>query len=96
MEKNEISVHEARLFSVLRGLGREWITSAEAAKAAEISPRTSRAHLLKLADMGIVEAAAVFPGHRYRLAAKADKRNGGYLRRLEFACEIFGINHKEK
>jgi predicted ArsR family transcriptional regulator len=93
MEKNEVSIHEARLFAVLRGLGMAWITSAEAAKIAEISPRTSRAHLLKLTSLGIVETAAVFPGHRYRLAEKADKRNGGYLRRLEFACEIFGINH---
>lgn len=91
MEKNEVSIHEAKLFLVLRGGGTGWITSRDAAKASGISERTARAHLLKLAKMGLVDQAEVFPAHRYRLAAKADKRNGGYVRRLESACEVFGL-----
>jgi Fic family protein len=94
MEKNEVSLHEAKLFLVLRNLKAGWITSREAAKASGIAARTARAHLLKLAQIGIVEQAEVFPAHRYQLASKADKRNGGYLRRLEAACEVFGLEEK--
>ena len=92
MEKNEVSIHEAKLFLALRKAGQKWITSKEVAKASGIRERTARAHLLKLATLGIIECAEVFPGHRYRIAAKADKRNGGYLRRLESACEVFGLS----
>jgi hypothetical protein len=47
--------------------------------------------LLKLTRMGILECAEVFPAHRYRMAEKAGKRNGGYVTRLEQVCEIFGL-----
>lgn len=91
MEKNEVSIHEAKLFIALQKTGQTWITSKDAAKASGVAERTARSHLLKLSQMGIAECAEVFPGHRYRLAAKADKRNGGYMRRLQMACEVFAL-----
>ena len=91
MEKNEISVHEVRIFIAVRGLMPKWATSSEIATLANVARRTSRQHLLKLTHLGLVECAEVFPGHRYRIADKADKRNGGYLRRLECAVNVFDL-----
>lgn len=91
MEKNEVSIHEARLFLALRKAGETWATSKEFAKAADVADRTARAHLLKLSNLGIVDTAEVFPAHRYRLAIKASKRNGGYMQRLDAACAVFGL-----
>lgn len=91
MKTNEFSVHEVNLFSALQRAGKSWLTSAEAAAWAKINARTARAHLHKLTALGIVECAEVFPGHRYRLAEKAAKRNHGYLRRLAAARDVFGV-----
>ena len=91
MEKNEVSIHEAKLFIALQKSGRAWVTSKGVAAASGVAKRTARSHLLKLSQMGIAECAEVFPGHRYRMAEKTDKRNGGYLRRLQEACGVFGL-----
>lgn len=91
MEKNEVSLHEVRVFIALENLGTAWATSKEIARASAVAERTARAHLLKLSKLGIAETAEMFPAHRYQLAAKAGKRNGGYLRRLQQAREIFGL-----
>ena len=91
MEKNEISVHEVRVFIAVQNITPRWATSSEIATLANVARRTSRHHLLKLTQLGLVECADVFPGHRYRIAEKADKRNGGYLRRLEFAVSVFDL-----
>lgn len=91
MEKNEVSIHEAKLFIALRQSGKQWMTSKDVAKASGVAERTARSHLLKLSQMGIAECAEVFPGHRYRMAEKAAKRNGGYLHRLQKACEVFAL-----
>lgn len=95
MERNEVSIHEAKLFWAFRAQPATWSTSKEMGERSGISPRTARAHCLKLTTLGIVDVAEVFPAHRYRLAEKADKRNGGYVRRLEFACEVFGLQSGE-
>jgi DNA-binding CsgD family transcriptional regulator len=92
MEKNEVSIHEAKLFVALAKNGTEWRTSKELAKVAGLNERTARAHCYKLAKLGLVDTAEVFPAHRYRMADKADKRNGGYVRRLRAACEVFGLS----
>ena len=88
METNEISIHEIKVFNVVSRSG--WIDNKTIAKEAGISGRTARAHTLKLSKLGIFDCAEVFPGHRYRVATKAEKRNAGYLQRIARAKEVFG------
>ena len=88
MERSEISLHEVRLYKTLSE--KEWFTVKTVAEKAKIAARTASLHLKRLSDLGIVDVAEVYPGHRYRLSNKADKRNSGYLNRLKQACEIFG------
>lgn len=95
METSEISIHQCRLFHALKTDG-GWITSKEAAIKADIAKRTARAHLLRFVQQGLLDQAEVFPAHRYRLAAKADKRNLAMLQRLESACVVFGLTTLEK
>jgi DNA-binding transcriptional ArsR family regulator len=90
MEQNEISEHQARIFRFLQQ-HTQWQTSQQVAIGAQVAMRTARHHLLQLTQLGLLDQAEVFPGHRYRLSSKADKRNGAYMRRLETACEIFGM-----
>ena len=89
MEKSEISHHELRTYKALKS-ATTWLTSREIAAQAKISPRTARAHVTKFVNLGLIDVAEVFPGHRYRWSEKADKRNAAYLKRLERAMEVFG------
>lgn len=92
MEQNEISIHELRVYLILRNNKTKWLSNTEiAAQIDGIAKRTVRAHTSKLVKAGLVDQAEVFPGHRFRWAVKADKRNGGYLQRLEKAREVFGL-----
>jgi DNA-binding IclR family transcriptional regulator len=90
MERNEVSLHEARIFTALERAG-GWLTNREIAQAAGVAGRTARAHSLRLVRLGILDLAEVFPAHRYRLSEKAAKRNAAYFQRLRQACEVFGI-----
>lgn len=67
MERNEVSLHEVKLFLALKEAGAAWSTKALAA-AAGVAERTARAHMLKLVKLNIADLAEVFPAHRYRLA----------------------------
>lgn len=90
METNEVSEHLFRVYAfVVERNG--WTTSQEIAKGAKVSPRTARAHALRLVKAGIFDLAEVFPGHRYRVASNAAKRNRGFFQRLEQAAEIFAF-----
>jgi hypothetical protein len=90
MECNEVSIHEVRAYLALTN-SKDWMTSAEWAKQADIAPRTARAFAVKFINLGIAERAEVFPAHRYMIARKADKRNAGYLLRLKQAANVFGL-----
>lgn len=90
MERNEVSLHEVKLFVALKAKP-EWRTSKDLAAEAGIADRTSRAHLVKMVKLGLVDVAEVFPAHRYKLSEMAGKRNAAYLNRLANACEIFGV-----
>lgn len=94
MESNEISIHEARAYRFLADNPAKWFTHKEISAGAKIADRTSRAYTLKWQKLGIVEVAEVYPGHRYRMAGKAGKRNAGYIQRLEQVCEVFGLTPK--
>lgn len=91
MEKNEISIHEVRIFRAFKDAGATWLTAREVAGAAAVAERTARAHCLKFVRLGLLDQAEVFPAHRYRLATKAARRNGGYHQRLCEAEAVFGF-----
>jgi DNA-binding IclR family transcriptional regulator len=91
MERSEVSRHEVSVYQTLAAAGTGWLTSKEIAERAGVAPRTARAHALKLVQLGVVDQAEVFPGHRYRLAEHAAKRNRGYVDRLTRAAEVFGM-----
>jgi DNA-binding transcriptional ArsR family regulator len=91
-ECNEVSIHEVLVWlALLRAEG--WSTSREISRRLEgkVADRTVRAHLRKLAMLGLVDTAEVFPGHRYRVSEKSDKRNGAYTLRLREAASVFGL-----
>lgn len=88
MEKNEISLHQLRVFDFARSRN-GWLTAEEIAKGAAIASRTARHHALLLVKLGIFDQAEVFPAHRYRYSEKAQKRNRAYVIRLTTALNVF-------
>jgi hypothetical protein len=88
VEHAEISSHQVRVFRFVRDAKR-WVTSREIVVGARVAPRTAREHAYRLVALGILDQAEVFPGHRYRFSAQADKRNKAYLLRLAEAEAIF-------
>ena len=67
-------------------------TNAEiGAECQAVASRTVRAVTLKFVRLGLLERAYVFPGHKFRVAEKAQQRNQGYLDRLYFAADVFGV-----
>lgn len=88
METAEISAHLYRVFVFVRTAER-WVTAREIAAGAQVARRTARAHAVRLVSSGLFDQAQVWPGHRYRMALTAAKRNPGFLRRLEDATVHF-------
>jgi len=92
MERNEISIHELSVWLALKRAGK-WITNDELfAMVDGVRPRTVRTHTKKFVELGLVDLAEVFPGHRYRISEMASKRNKAYVLRLDAAIEQFGLN----
>jgi len=88
MERNEISLHQVKVYDCV-ATHKRWITAKEIATLTGIAPRTARQHVKNLVALGIFDQAEVFPQHAYRLSDKAKQRNAGYLLRLEKAQEVF-------
>lgn len=86
MEQAEISVHQVRIYRSLVSTKR-WMTTKEVAAVAAVSLRNASLHLSRFVKLGICDQAEVYPGHRYRLSEKADKRNIAYMQRLRQAEE---------
>lgn len=92
MERSEISVHEVKVYLALKAQPEKWLSNAEVSTAVkDVSPRTIRAHTLRLVNLGILDQAEIFPAHKYRLSAKAAKRNSAYVLRLTQTAEIMGL-----
>jgi hypothetical protein len=91
VERNEISIQEIKIFLAL---SKEWKTNKEISKLSGVPERTVRMHTHWFVCLGISDLAEVFPGHRFRLSEKADKRNFSYFNRLEHAQTVFGISAK--
>lgn len=90
MEKNEISLHEIKVYRSLKEAGK-WMTNKDIHAATKIPLRTVCFKTKKFVDLNICDLAEVFPGHRYRLSEMAEKRNSSYIKRLETAAEVFGV-----
>jgi hypothetical protein len=91
-ERNEVSRHEVEVFRALLANASVWKTNAElATECRDVAPRTVRAMTFKFVQLGLVDQAEVFPAHKFKIAAKADKRNRGYADRLRHAAEVFGV-----
>jgi hypothetical protein len=90
--RHEVSRHEVAVYQVLAGRAGTWMTSTEIARAAKVAPRTARAHVTRLAALGVLDVAdEVFPGRRYRLAADAGDGPRSYADRLRRAAEVLGV-----
>lgn len=89
MESSEVSLHEVRVYlTFVQNDG--WMSARDVESMTDgVAYRTVRAHCAKLAKLGVLDQADVFPGHRYRLAKKA--RNSSYMQRLRQAVEVFGL-----
>lgn len=91
MERNEISLHEMKVYRVFTTNPDQWVTNTEVSMRSGVAPRTARAHTFKLVALGILDQAEVFPAHRFRLSTKAAKRNKSYMQRLEQSAAVFGF-----
>lgn len=88
MEKAEISIHQIKIYRCLAE-SHQWMTNKELAQKTGVSLRNVGYHTKRFVDLGICDQAEVYPGHRYRLSDKADKRNASYMLRLKQADEVF-------
>lgn len=88
MEQAEISIHQVKVYHYLV-THEGWITNRDLAKHTGVSLRNVSLHTQRFVALGICDQAEVYPGHRYRLSTKADKRNAAYLLRLKQAEDIF-------
>ena len=68
-----------------------WMTNKEVAEKTGVSLRRTSFHTNNLVQLGILDQAEIYPGHRFKISMRADKRNTGYLKRLQQAGEIFGV-----
>ena len=92
VERNEISEHEMKIFSILRSSPERWMTSKEIGQlCSSVALRTVRLHMQRFVKLGIVDLAEVFPAHRYKFSDKSAQRNKAYALRLEKAAEAFGV-----
>jgi hypothetical protein len=93
MEGNEISIQEAQTFNAFQKCT-AWITSKDLIKQLSDgpAPRSVRHYLAKFVKLGLADVMELWPGHRYRLSDKADKRNTAYFQRLTQAIDAFGLH----
>lgn len=88
MEKAEISIHQWKIYDCLVK-SQTWMSNKDIAQKTGVSLRRVGFHTNNLVQLGILDQAEVYPGHRFKISNRADKRNTGYLRRLVQAGEIF-------
>lgn len=93
-EGTTVSEHMVRVVACLRGNPSTWFHSDQIAESAKVAKRTARAHATRLVALGMLDVAEVFPGRRYRWSEKAEKRNAAWLRRVEQAAEVLGVERK--
>lgn len=90
MASNKISIHRVRVFQFLATAG-GWQTNRDIVNGASVAPRTAASLTKNLVELGILEQAAVFPAHRYRVSEHTTHRAKAYMDRLVEAAKIFGL-----
>jgi predicted ArsR family transcriptional regulator len=90
-ERTEVSLHEVKIYLVLKHRPDEWLTGEEISEKSGVNPRTCRMHTVRLMKLGVIEQVRLHPAHRYRFPVKSAKRNESYIKRVEQAAEIFGL-----
>jgi DNA-binding IclR family transcriptional regulator len=88
MEQTEISIHQWKVYTCL-DQRKGWLSNRNIATITGVSLRNVSLHTKRLVTLGILDQAEVYPGHRFRLSPKANKRNASYFLRLQQASEIF-------
>ena len=90
MEKAEISLHQWKIYDCLMKES-TWLSNRDIAHQTGVSLRRVSFHTNNLVQLGILDQAEVYPGHRFKISAKADKRNSGYLRLLQQLRHYHGL-----
>lgn len=92
MERSEISQYQIAIYFAFKNRPDQWMSNADVAAVADgITPRTVRAHTHRLAKLGVLDEATVFPANRYRLAVKRNEDAEEHCQRLERAAQVFGM-----
>jgi len=96
MERNEISLHEVKVYRAFVADKARWFTVNDIVSATDkVAHRTVTHHVRRLLGLGLLDMAEVFPAHKYRWAEKADKRNLAYVLRLQRAESAFGLESRD-
>jgi hypothetical protein len=90
METNEISLHQVRIFEFVRNAD-GWVSMKDVVTGTGSKRETVGVHLRRFVKLGLIDQAEVWPGHRFRVSALAEKRNKAMLERLDRAREIFRL-----
>lgn len=89
-EKGEISSHEVKIVEFIKAKA-GWVGHKDIVTGTGVKYRTVAHHCLRLVHMGLLDLAEVFPCHRYRYSAMAEKRNKAYVLRLATAKEAMAL-----
>jgi hypothetical protein len=87
---DRISVHEVRLLLAFQAKADSWLTNAEVAEAAGISPRTALMHGSQLVKLSLLDVQRLFLDRRFRLGRQPGDEGQAYLDRWEKAREVYG------
>lgn len=85
-----VSEHLIRVYRAVVA-SNDWCSSAQVTAAADVAPRTARAHLHWLARAGVVEWVELSPEYRYRLAADPTPEAAAVRASLEAAMGVLAI-----
>jgi hypothetical protein len=92
MERSEISQYQIAIYFAFKNRPDQWMSNADVAAVADgITPRTVRAHTHRLAKLGVLDEATVFPANRYRLAVRRNEDAEEHCQRLERAAHVLGM-----
>jgi hypothetical protein len=86
-EHAEVSAHLVRVWALARDTD-DWLTSADVAHRAAVAPRTARAHLKYLLDLGLLDVLEAHPHHLYRAAPNGKSRHAAAYERLELIASV--------
>ena len=95
MDGPTLSTHHVKVFLAFKAHPLVWYSNLEIADLSGVAHRTARLHTAKLAKAGVLDQEQVFPGYRFRLAAKPTKPAQDYVTRLARAAQVFGLRKEQ-